>query len=165
MRNPMPLFRRAFVDSWRSTLAWAAGLAGAIIPLDTRDSAAPRALVMPTRSSLIGAVCPSAADTGSRMRGMLRVVVRDRFGSRVGASAVILSWSESRGPRRQLRLLHARSSATGDFLFCGAPTNVPLILEARTTALAGTVQLQIQQGSRIALRDVTVQGDSTSRVP
>lgn len=30
MSTPMPLFTRAFVDSWRSTLAWALGLAGAI---------------------------------------------------------------------------------------------------------------------------------------
>lgn len=28
--KPLPLFRRAFVDSWRSTLGWAAGLAAAI---------------------------------------------------------------------------------------------------------------------------------------
>lgn len=141
------------------------GLAAAIIPLDTRDSAAPRALVMPTRSSLIGAVCPSAADTGSRMRGMLRGVVRDRFGSRAGATAVTLSWSESQGTRHQLRVLHARSSATGDFLFCGAPTNVPLALEARTATLAGSTQLQIDRNSRIAMRDITVAEDSTSRVP
>ena len=30
MRKPLPLFERAFVDSWRSTLGWAAGLAAAI---------------------------------------------------------------------------------------------------------------------------------------
>jgi ABC-2 type transport system permease protein len=29
MNAVLPLFRRSFVDSWRSTLAWAAGLAGA----------------------------------------------------------------------------------------------------------------------------------------
>lgn len=29
MTTALPLFRRAFLDSWRSTLAWAAGLAGA----------------------------------------------------------------------------------------------------------------------------------------
>ena len=31
MLSTMPLFRRAFVDSWRSTLGWAAGLAAAIL--------------------------------------------------------------------------------------------------------------------------------------
>ncbi|KUM33290.1 ABC transporter permease subunit [Arthrobacter sp. EPSL27] len=30
MTKPLPLFRRAFVDSWRSTLGWAAGLAATI---------------------------------------------------------------------------------------------------------------------------------------
>ena len=30
MSKPLPLFTRAFVDSWRSTLGWAAGLAAAI---------------------------------------------------------------------------------------------------------------------------------------
>lgn len=30
MRKPLPLFTRAFVDSWRSTLGWAAGLAATI---------------------------------------------------------------------------------------------------------------------------------------
>lgn len=29
MKTALPLFRRSFVDSWRSTLAWAVGLAGA----------------------------------------------------------------------------------------------------------------------------------------
>ncbi|MGP4031679.1 ABC transporter permease subunit [Pseudarthrobacter sp. 1C304] len=30
MKKPLPLFRRAFLDSWRSTLGWAAGLTAAI---------------------------------------------------------------------------------------------------------------------------------------
>ena len=30
MSKPLPLFTRAFVDSWRSTLGWAAGLAATI---------------------------------------------------------------------------------------------------------------------------------------
>lgn len=31
MSSPLPLFTRAFLDPWRSTLAWAAGLAAAIL--------------------------------------------------------------------------------------------------------------------------------------
>ena len=44
MRRPLPLFTRAFVDSWPSTLGWAAGLAAAIfiyLPLYPSIGASP----------------------------------------------------------------------------------------------------------------------------
>ena len=44
MSKPLPLFTRAFVDSWRATLGWAAGLAAAIfiyLPLYPSIGASP----------------------------------------------------------------------------------------------------------------------------
>ena len=44
MKKPLPLFTRAFVDSWRSTLGWAAGLAATIflyLPLYPSIGASP----------------------------------------------------------------------------------------------------------------------------
>lgn len=99
----------------------------------TRGDSSWAELRVPHPRRAVVAACAAAGHPLSDRaeRNLLRGIVRDANGGPTGAAEVRITWTDQlAGPENQRGEMRTQSSATGEYVACGLPLDVPLQLRA-----------------------------------
>jgi Carboxypeptidase regulatory-like domain len=131
------------------------------------DSVSFAVLAVPSPETMVGRICPPAANPGAAS-AIIGTVEDPETGKPIPQTDVSVSWAEIEvsktvGIRRTPRLMRATSDSTGHFQLCGLPSGLDATIQARH-GTSSTPELPVSLGGRpveLAVRTILLPLDSS----